>query len=59
MKSSQLNENNILCRAQTLSMSKVKLDVTRVVLVFPVASLVHHLAGSSPAAAWTHLCMCP
>ena len=40
-------------------MSKVKLDVTGVVLVFPVVSLVHHLAGGSPAAAWTLLCMCP
>ena len=26
-------------------MSKVMLDVTRVLLVFPVVSLVHHLAG--------------
>ena len=32
----------MFCRVQTLPMSKVKLDVTRVVLVFPVVSLVHH-----------------
>ena len=40
-------------------MSKVKLDVAGVVLVFPLVSLLHHLAGGSPAGAWTPLCMCP
>ena len=32
----------MLCRVQTLPMSRVYIDVTPVVLVFPVVSLVHH-----------------
>ena len=36
-------------------MSKVKLNVTRVVLVFPVVSLVHHLAGLFGCALDPHL----
>ena len=51
IESSPLNEYNILCRVQKLSICKVKLDVTRVVLVFAVVSLVHHLAGRRPVAA--------
>ena len=35
-----LNKYNILCWVQTLSMSKVKLDVTRVVLIFPVPGVL-------------------
>ena len=49
IESSPLNEYNILCRVQTLSTSKVELDVTCVVLVFPVVSGVHHLSVQAVA----------